>query len=131
MELRFSGLEIDAGSAAILRQRIEHLPDPRLKRKWKRVEARIYAPIRADTPVERVHVIWNPDYVAQVAALGDLPRLPSGTVCAAGSRLVEVAFVSRDSGGMGSIHQFDGWFVSLVMTGDFSNIIDAGIEKAY
>jgi hypothetical protein len=131
MVLTFSGLKIDAGSEVVLRDLIDHLPDQRLKRKWKRVEVRIHAPITAPTPVECVHVIWNPDYVAQVAALGDLPRIASGTVCAAGSRLVEVSFVSRDSGGMGSHHQYDGWFVSLVLTSDCANVIDAGIEKAY
>lgn len=95
------------------------------------MEVLVHAPVPVETAVESLHGVWNPDHVPRMEAPEGLPRLPSGTPCPRGCWRVEVNYVSRRSGGMGSYHQFDGYFVSLVLSPDLGHVLDARMEKAY
>ncbi len=131
MQLRFTGHDTDPETADSIARLILRIPDERLDKEWKRVEAVIHPPAETDTALEQMHKVWNSDHVAAVKSPEGSPRLPRGAQCPAGSLLVEVSYISRPSGGMGSYHQFDGYFVSLVLAPKATAILDARIEKAY
>ena len=131
MDLLFTGSIVDAQIQDKIRALLAGIDDARLQRTFKRIEVRVHPALGSDTTIERVHNVWNESHVADVASPEGGPRLPHGALCPRGSSLIEVSLISRLSGGMGSYHQFDGFFLSLVLSGEFVSILDARIEKAY
>lgn len=130
-QLQFTGKTIDVETVAKITGLINSIMDKRLNKKWKRIGVMVHEPVENQIPVEQVHKIWNTDYVASIKSPDGLPCLPAGTLCPPGSRLIEVSYISRLSGGMGSYHQFYGYFVSAVLSPGDNMIVDARIEEAY
>lgn len=131
MNLLFTGSPVDLQGQDKIRTLLAGIDDARLERKFKWIEVCVHPALENDKSVEHVHTVWNVSYFAEVESPDGLPRLPQGAPCPRGSSLVEVSFISRRSGGMGSYHQFDGFFLSLVLSAEFMGILDARIEKAY
>lgn len=131
LQPQFTGQKTDSAAEGKITGLINNIPDKRLNKKWKRVEVMIHPVLETPTAIEQAHKVWNTDYVDRVESPEGLPRLPNGTLCPPGSRLIEVSCISRLSGGMGSYYQFDGQFLSLVLAPDLDSILDARIEKAY
>ena len=102
-----------------------------VQKKFRTIEVVLHHPLLAPAPVARVHKIWNEDFLAEVKSPPGLPRLGEEVMCPAGTRLVEVSYISRMSGGMGSYHQFDGYFLSIILSQDARSFLDVRGEVAY
>lgn len=131
LQPQFTGQKTNPETEGKITHLVRGITDKRLDKKWKRVEVMIHPILETPTAVEHTHTVWNADHVSSVKSPEGLPCLPNGTLCPPGSRLIEVSYISRLSGGMGSYHQFDGYFVSLVLAPDLASILDARMEKAY
>ena len=130
LQPHFTGERTNPETEGKITQLVRGITDKRLNKKWKRVEEMLHPMLEVPTVVERTHKVWNTDFFARIESPEGLPRLPNGTLCPIGSRLIEVSYISRLSGGMGSYHQFDGYFVSLVLAPELASTLDARIEKA-
>lgn len=116
-----------------IRHRVQALVDgisfDEVNKRFKRIEILLRAPASEPKPVKALHV-WNAGAVDAVNTPAGLPRLPVDAICPVGHLVVEVSFISRLSGGMGSYYQFDGYYLSLILSPDGTRILDARGERA-
>lgn len=102
-----------------------------LSKKFKKIEVMIYPPSTKTLRVSQLHAVWNPEVLPELQSPPNTPRLSEVAECPPGSRLVEVSYISRISGGMGSYHQFDGYFLSIILSQDARSFLDVRGEVAY
>ena len=86
--------------------------------------------IPSGTTLEQAHSTWLESYVGQVLTPDGLPRQPFGALAPTALVRVEIDFIQRPSGGMGSHFGFDGYFLSLLVFVDRQGIWDARGELA-
>ncbi|MEK7411822.1 MAG: hypothetical protein AAB263_00725 [Planctomycetota bacterium] len=101
-----------------------------IDRKYKKIELRLHEPVKEGTTVQNIHAVWNPDFLDGVKTPEFMPRMKTTDLCQIGSFLLEISYISRITGGMGSYFQFDGYFLSVIVAADGRRMLDCRGEKA-
>lgn len=94
------------------------------------IEILVYDPIENETQVKNVHRVWKAGFLDEIKTPSNIPRESLDAFCKRGSRLIEVSYIVRRTGGMSSYYCFDGYFISLIVSPPEYTIVDARGEKA-
>jgi len=109
---------------------VEALGINELQKNTNELEIKVYEPIVENRHIKDIHKTWKKEYLEKIETPLDLPRKSIEYLCKKGSRLIELSYIIKRTGGMASYYCFVGYFLSVIVTPQEFEIIDARGEEA-
>ena len=97
---------------------------------FKKIRFRIGPSIQISTSLADAHRTWLPRYLSKLASISDFPFRNSSETCPEGLTRISVECIMKENPGMGSFYGFQGYFISLLVDLEKSEIWDARGEEA-